>query len=121
MSNRIVPTTPTSAPEQTKPLLAQLKTRFGSIPNLFATIGQSPAALKATLLWMDALGQGALSTKDRELLNLHVSELNGCGYCLSAHNTLGKMAGLSPTEISDARLGRAAGNREEAMLALARR
>ncbi len=48
-------------------------------------------------------------------------ELNGCGYCVSAHGTLGKLAGMSPDDIEAARTGRGANAREQAILALIRR
>jgi AhpD family alkylhydroperoxidase len=54
-------------------------------------------------------------------LNLHVSELNGCGYCISAHEAFSKHAGLSLADIERARLGQGANAREDALLALARR
>lgn len=122
MSVKIAPTTATTAPEATKPILANIKQAFGMIPNLFATIGHSPGALSALLTWDQALNSGQnLSKREIEQLNLHVSELNGCGYCLAAHSAIGKGAGLSVDEIEEARLGIGANARENALLALARR
>ena len=121
MAPRIAPTTLATAPEETKPLLAALKKTFGSVPNLFATIGQSPAALRAYLAFTEALAKGALSTRDIELVNLHVSELNGCGYCISAHAFLGGRVGLSPDGIAAARAGHGSTARDSAILSLARR
>ncbi len=121
MAPRIAPTTVATAPEETKPLLAALKKTLGSVPNLFATIGQSPAALRGYLAFTEALARGAFSTRDIELVNLHVSELNGCGYCLSAHAALAGRVGLSPDEIAAARAGHGSTARDAAILSLARR
>jgi AhpD family alkylhydroperoxidase len=54
-------------------------------------------------------------------VNLFTSELNGCAYCVAAHGTLGKLAGMSPDDIEAARAGRGANAREQAILALIRR
>lgn len=122
MAPRIAPTTVATAPEETKSLLMSIKKTLGSVPNLFATIGQSPAALRGYLAFTDALATGgALAARDIELVNLHVSELNGCGYCLSAHAALGARVGLSPGEIAAARAGHGSAARDAAILSLARR
>jgi uncharacterized peroxidase-related enzyme len=121
MTARIHPTTPTNTPEATQPLLAQLKASLGMVPALYATIGHSPGTLQAYLAWGAALEKGSLSRREIELLNIHVSELNGCGYCLSAHVLVGAQVGLSASDIEAARSGTGANAREEALLALARR
>ncbi len=118
---RIPPVQIASAPEKLRPLFEGLKKKLGSVPNLFATIGQSPQALQALLGAMDALSEGALSAREVEQVNLLTSELNGCAYCVSAHGALGKLAGLSPDDTEAARAGRGATEREQAILALVRR
>lgn len=85
MATRIAPVTITDAPDASRPMLESLKEALGSVPNLYATIARSPAALQGVLALQDALARGALSRREVEVLNLHVSELNGCGYCVSAH------------------------------------
>jgi len=110
-----------TAPPATRPILDKLSRAFGRVPNLFATMGQSAAALGAYLSFIDALGAGALSAREIELLNLHVSELNGCAYCISAHSALAARGGVSSGDIAAGRAGQAANLREAALLALARR
>lgn len=121
MSPRIPVTTPSNAPEDSQPILAGLKQAIGMIPNVYATIGHSPGALRSVLTWGEALAAGGLSKREIEQLNLHISELNGCSYCVSAHGALGARAGLSATEIGLARDGKGANEREDALLAFARR
>jgi uncharacterized peroxidase-related enzyme len=113
MTARILPTT--------HPILDQVKQELGMVPALFATIARSPGSLGGFLGWDAALAGGSLSAREIEQLNLHVSELNGCGYCLSAHGALGARVGLTAAEVADARRGVAASPRERALLALARR
>jgi len=118
---RIPPVQLASAPEKVRPLFEGLKKKLGSVPNLFATIGQSPEALQGLLGSMEALSAGALSAREVEQVNLLTSELNGCAYCVAAHGALGKLSGLSPDDIEAARAGRGASAREQAILALVRR
>lgn len=118
---RIAPVQLATASEKARPLLEGLKKQLGTVPNLFATIGQSPESLQALLGAMDALGKGSLSGREVEQVNLSTSELNGCGYCISAHGALGKRAGLSPDDIDAARAGHGANAREQAILDLVRR
>jgi uncharacterized peroxidase-related enzyme len=121
MTARIAPVNRETAPADARPFLDKLSGGFGRVPNLFATMGNSPAALGAYLAFVDALGKGSLSAREIELLNLHVSESNGCAYCVSAHSAVAAKNGLSRDEIAGAREGRAASAREAALLALARR
>ncbi len=118
---RISPVQLATASEKVRPLLEGLKKKLGTVPNLFATIGQSPEALRALLGAMEALDKGALPGREVELVNLLTSELNGCAYCISAHGALGKLAGLSPDEIAAARAGRGSTAREQAILSLVRK
>lgn len=121
MTARIAPTTLDTAPEAARATLAHLQHTFGRIPELFATIAHSPTSLDSLLAWDHALTHSSLSRREIEQLNLHVSELNGCGYCVSAHEAFSKHLGLPPDDISRARLGFGASPREDALLALARR
>lgn len=118
---RILPTTIDDAPTATQPLLQQLKTQLGMVPQLFATIGRSPAALRSLLEAAATLADGALSAAEIEAVNLRTSELNGCGYCVSAHAMLGKRAGLDATAIAAARRGTPDDPRIAAMLDLVTR
>lgn len=121
MSARIPPVTPANTPEATKPILEGIKKAIGMVPNLYATLGHSPAALKGYLALSEALAGGSLSVREAELVALHVSELNGCSYCLSAHTALVTRAGASAEDAAAARDGHSQSRRERAMLALARR
>ncbi len=120
MSRLTLPTLQT-APEGSRPALEGLKQALGTVPNLFAVIGNSPAALTGYLGFTAALDKGSLTGREIELINLHVSELNGCGYCVAAHGALSKRFELSASDIERARLGVGASDRENALLALARR
>ncbi|WP_246474468.1 carboxymuconolactone decarboxylase family protein [Arenibacter arenosicollis] len=48
-----------------------------------------------------------LKTKEKEVINLVVSQFNGCNYCLSAHTQIGKMNGFTEDQILEVRTGKA--------------
>jgi uncharacterized peroxidase-related enzyme len=106
MSRIPTPATIEAAPAAARPLLEAVKTQLGSSPNLFRLVAQSPAALEGCLGLNGALGKGALDARTRERIALAVAEINGCGYCLSAHTYLGKnLAKLDDAEIAANRGG----------------
>lgn len=76
---------------------------LGMVPNLYAAMAWSDNALPKYLAFQGA--KTSLSNKEKEVVNLVVSEVNGCRYCQSAHTVLGKMNGLSDEEILRIRKG----------------
>ncbi len=82
-----------------------LKAGLGMVPNLYATLAHSETALGTYLALQSA--PSSLSIKAREVVNLVVSQVNQCDYCLAAHTVLGGMAGFTPEQILEIRRGRA--------------
>jgi uncharacterized peroxidase-related enzyme len=106
MSRINIPATIESAPAASQPLLQAVNKQLGSVPNLFRLVANSPAALEGYLGMSGALGKGALAAQTRERIALAVAEINGCGYCLSAHTYLGKnLAKLDDAEMAANRSG----------------
>jgi AhpD family alkylhydroperoxidase len=70
---------------------------LGFVPNLYATFAYSEHALGNYLALQNA--KSSLNAKEREVVNLVVSQVNGCKYCLSAHTALGKMHGFTDDQI----------------------
>ncbi|CAN5199253.1 carboxymuconolactone decarboxylase family protein [soil metagenome] len=106
MSRIAIPASIEAAPAASQPLLEAVHKQLGTVPNLFRLVGTSPAGLQGFLGLHGALGKGALDAKTRERIALAVAEINGCGYCLSAHTYLGKnLAKLSDEEIQANRDG----------------
>ncbi len=105
MSRISIPTVEQSQPAS-QALLAAVKSQLGVVPNLMKLVGHSPAALEGYLSLNGALAKGALSVGLRERIALAVAEYNGCDYCLSAHDYLGRnVAKLSRHELDAARDG----------------
>lgn len=82
-----------------------LKKGFGMVPNLFATLAHSENALATYMAFQGA--KSSVSGKAREVVNLVVSQVNACEYCLAAHTMVGKMSGFSDAQIIEIRHGRA--------------
>jgi uncharacterized peroxidase-related enzyme len=119
MSRISIPTVDASV-EASKPLLAAVHKQLGVVPNLMKLVGHSPAALEGYLSLNGALAKGKLNVQLRERIALTVAEYNGCDYCLSAHDYLGRnVAKLSIAELGAARDARSEDARTEAALQFA--
>ena len=105
MSTRISPINPAEAQPKVKELLAIVQAKLGMTPNMMRTMAHSPAALDGYLSLSGALAHGVLPAKVREELALFVGQSNECDYCVAAHSLLGKMAGLQPHQLIEARRG----------------
>ncbi len=99
-----VPTKEQVAPAN-QAIFDQLQKALGFVPNLYATIAYSDTALGTYLQLQNA--PTSLSKKEKEVINLVVSQVNGCRYCQSAHTVLGKMNGLTDDQIIEIRKGSA--------------
>ncbi|SNY94833.1 carboxymuconolactone decarboxylase family protein [Flagellimonas pacifica] len=96
-----------------------LEKAVGFVPNLYATYAYSENALGNYLNFANA--KTSLKAKEKEAVNLAVSEVNGCLYCLSAHTAIGKMNGFTEDQILELRAGRASfDNKLDALARLAR-
>lgn len=118
---RIQPVNADTADTGTTELLGSVKKKMGTVPNIIATMANSPAVAKAYLGFSQSLSIGSLSARLREQIALVVGETNGCGYCVAAHTALGKGAGLSEQETRDARRADATNDKERAALEFARK
>ena len=100
-----VPTRDTVSPAN-QGLFDALQGQLGFVPNLYATLAHSENALGTYLALQSA--KSSLNAKAREIVNLVVSQVNECEYCLAAHTALGKMNGFTDSQILDIRAGTAA-------------
>jgi len=82
-----------------------LNKSLGFVPNLYATFAYSDSALGDYLAFQNR--KSSLKAKEREVINLVVSQINECAYCLAAHTALGKMNGFSDDQILEIRGGEA--------------
>jgi uncharacterized peroxidase-related enzyme len=99
-----VPARDDVSPEN-KAIFDQLKGKLGFVPNLYAVFAHSQHALGSYLALQNA--KSSITGKAREVVNLVVSEVNACAYCLAAHTAIGGMVGFTPVQILEIRSGRA--------------
>ena len=104
MSAFSVPTRDDVTPDN-QAIFDNLKKALGFVPNLYATFAHSPTALGTYLALQNA--KSSLKPKEREVINLVVSQVNDCEYCLAAHTALGKTLGFTEAQILEIRRGRA--------------
>jgi uncharacterized peroxidase-related enzyme len=78
-----------------------LEKSLGLLPNLYAYLGKNDTALGDYLQLQNR--KSTLTAREREVINLVVSQVNNCRYCLSAHTALAKMNKFSEQEILDIR------------------
>ncbi|HEY7985822.1 MAG TPA: carboxymuconolactone decarboxylase family protein [Methylophilaceae bacterium] len=120
--NRIAIPTVEHTPAATLPLLAAVQKQLGVVPNLMKLVGNSPAALEGYLSLNGALAKGSIGVKTTERIALAISEINACGYCLSAHTYLGKnLAKLDDAEIEANRSGKSSDAKADAAVHFATR
>ena len=105
--------------ENNQAIFDNLNKALGFVPNLYATYANSDTALENYLNFANA--KTSLSAKEKEVVNLAVSQVNNCIYCLSAHTAIGKMNGFSEDQILELSAGEASfDNKLDALARLAK-
>lgn len=105
--------------EENRQILEQLENQVGFIPNIYATYAHSDTALGRYLAFANA--KTSLNNKEKEVVNLATSQVNGCTYCQAAHTQLGKMNGFTDEQVLELRAGKASfDNKIDALARLTR-
>jgi uncharacterized peroxidase-related enzyme len=91
--------------EQNQKIFADLESKLGFVPNIYATYALSGNAPSRYLTF--ANGKTSLYNREKEAINLIVSQVNGCAYCQAAHTQLGKMNGFTEEQTIQLRQGKA--------------
>jgi uncharacterized peroxidase-related enzyme len=104
MKNFTVPTREEVSPAN-QTIFDNLLKGLGFVPNLYAYYAKNETALGDYLALQNR--KSTLKAKEREVINLVVSQVNGCRYCQSAHTVLGKMNGFTDEQILEIRGGSA--------------
>lgn len=86
--------TDATAPEGAAEVLAKVKERYGFIPNLAATLAESPLMLDVVLNLSGAFEKTSFTEIERQVILITSSVVNGCDYCKTAHTALGRKAGI---------------------------
>lgn len=91
--------------ENNKAIFDNLQKGLGFVPNLYAYYAKNETALADYLALQNR--KSTLKAKEREVINLVTSQINGCRYCQSAHTVLGKMNGFTDEQVIELRKGSA--------------
>lgn len=100
MEKFIVPTRE-NVSEKNQALFDNLQKAVGFVPNMYAFFAHSPSALGDYLTLQNR--KNSLTNKEKEVINLVVSQLNGCNYCKAAHTVIGKMVGFTEEQTLEIR------------------
>ncbi|OQP67412.1 alkylhydroperoxidase [Niastella vici] len=83
--------------EDNQHLFDNFKKMMGFVPNLLAMFAHSDTALADVLALSNRTS--TLTKKEKEAINLIVSQVNGCKYCLAGHTVVARYAGFTDDEI----------------------
>ena len=89
--------------ENNQSIFQSLESGLGFVPNLYAYYAKHDTALKDYLQFSNR--KITLSKKEKEVVNLAVSQINDCTYCLAAHNAIAGMNGFEASQIEEIRRG----------------
>jgi uncharacterized peroxidase-related enzyme len=102
MTNFTVPTRG-EVSENNQAIFDNFQKGLGFVPNLYAYYAKNETALGDYLALQNR--KSTLKAKEREVINLVTSQINGCRYCQSAHTVLGKMNGFTDEQVIELRKG----------------
>ncbi len=91
--------------ETNQTIFDRLEKALGLVPNIYAAFAYSDTALSDFLAYDNR--KTTLQPKEKEVINLAVSQVNGCEYCLAAHTVISQKAGFTEEQVLEIRKGRA--------------
>lgn len=95
-----------TAPHDSVGPLAELQQSIGMIPNLAASMAESPELLKGFLAVRSILERGTFRQDEIQVLALANAFENGCRYCMALHSTLALKMGVPAADVAELREGR---------------
>ncbi|WP_217133406.1 carboxymuconolactone decarboxylase family protein [Leucobacter chinensis] len=110
----VVPVAEASA--AVKSNLTKIEGAFGTVPNMFGVVANSPAALQSMWGSFGAFSTGSLGAALTEQIAVAVANRNSCSYCLAAHTALGTQAGLTEEQLKTAQRAHSDEPRVDALL-----
>jgi uncharacterized peroxidase-related enzyme len=87
------------APQAAKDLLEGIENKFGSTPNIFATLAHQPEVLRGVVAIDKGLHEN-LPESLRELAYYKSSQLNQCEYCSHHHKQAARKAGVRDEQLA---------------------
>lgn len=93
------------APEAAKESLKAAKSAFGFVPNLQATMAESPELLAGYSALWDLFSKTTLTPHEQQVVFMTANFENECHYCMAGHTALAKMQKMNPGVIDALRNG----------------
>jgi len=94
-----------SAPEMAADALRTLQSTVGLIPNLAATMAESPALLNGFLALRELYGKTGFSAGEVQVLSLTAASENGCAWCVAFHTAMALKEGVDRDVVDALRQG----------------
>ena len=88
-----------SAPEKSKPALQGLKQALGLIPNLAATMAESPPLINSFVGTFGHFHGGSFNGAQKQALLLSNAVANGCAWAVAFHSTLAMKEGVRAEDV----------------------
>jgi alkylhydroperoxidase family enzyme len=121
-TNLLQPLTIDNAPTSSKPIMEGMLKDLGFIPNLRATMANSPQMLKGYLALYAEWEKTSFTPQERNFASLAVSLENESGYCTATHSTVAIAIQKVPAEtVAAIRAGKPCGEKKtDALITLVR-
>ncbi len=84
----------TTAPDESKPLLAKSKAAYGMIPGLHAVMAEAPGLLAAYQAVHELFANSSLDKDELTVVWQTVNVENACHYCVPAHTAIAMSMGV---------------------------
>lgn len=105
-----------TAPEKSQPALQGLQQNFGFIPNAAATMAGSPVLINAFIASFGSFHGGSLSESEKQTVLLTNAVALKCPWTVAFHSTIALKAGVTASDVTAIRNGRAPTDRKLAAL-----
>jgi uncharacterized peroxidase-related enzyme len=117
---RVEALNPETTTGKSKEFFNAVNAKFGVVPNMIRTMGNSPAVLEGYLSFSGALDKSSIGSKLNKLIALAIANANQCDYCNAIHSYLGeKLLKLDNETILLAKAGESENEKTKAALSFA--
>ncbi|MBX9697802.1 MAG: carboxymuconolactone decarboxylase family protein [Acetobacteraceae bacterium] len=96
-----------TAPAASQPILDGVKSTFGFVPSLQATMAESPQLLAGYSALWDLVHNSSLTPTEQQVVYMTANFENECHYCMAGHTTLARMQKIAEPTIAALRDGTA--------------
>ena len=95
-----------SAPSQSQPTLRALEEKFGFLPNVMATMADSPVLLNGFVANFGSFHGGSFNEAEKQVLLLTNAVTLRCPWTVAAHSTFALEDGVAADDVRAIRAGR---------------